>query len=51
MDWKGIKKEEIALNEFEYIKSTDSWGSDYTISIACLLFNIDIVVYTFKGLN
>ena len=50
-DISGIKKEEIALNEFEYIKSKDSWGSDYTISIACLLFIIDIAVYTFNGLN
>ena len=48
-DAKNLKKEEIAKNELDYIKSNDSWGSHYTISIACLIFKIDIAVYTYEG--
>ena len=31
--------------ELNYIKNKDSWGTHYTISICCLLFNIDIAIY------
>ena len=48
-DAKNLNKEEIAKNELDYIKSNDSWGSHYTISIACLIFKIDIAVYTYEG--
>ena len=50
-DANNITREEIAQNEFDYIKSKDSWGSHYTISIACLILNIDIAVYTYEGNN
>ena len=43
--------EEIAKRELDYIKLKDSWGSDYTISITCLIFNINIAVYVFNGNN
>ena len=45
-DLNNKTRESIAKEEYNYIKSKDSWGSDYTISIACLLFNLDIAVYT-----
>ena len=32
-------------HKFDYIKNRDSWGIDHTISIAYVLFNIDIAVY------
>ena len=48
-DSKNLKKEDIAKNELDYIKSKDSWGSHYTFSIACLIFKIDIAVYTYEG--
>ena len=41
----NISKETIAKLEFDYIKNSNSWGSHYTISIACLMFNIDIALY------
>jgi len=44
-DANNITKETLAKLEFDYIKNSDSWGSHYTISIACLLFNIDIALY------
>ena len=44
-DANNISKETLAKLEFDYIKNSDSWGSHYTISIACLLFNIDIALY------
>ena len=44
-DKNHITKEELAKKELEYIKSKDSWGSDYTITISCLLFNLNIAVY------
>ena len=43
--------EEIAKRELDYIKLKDSWGSDYTISITCLIFNINNAVYVFNGSN
>ena len=48
-DRNHISKEELAKREFDYIKSKDSWGSDYTITIACLLFDLDIGVYIYNG--
>ena len=48
-DKKKKTKEELAKSELEYIKSKDSWGSDYTISIACILFNLEIAIYYFDG--
>ena len=48
-DEHQISKKELAKQEYDYIKSKDSWGSDYTISFACILFNIEIVVYIFDG--
>ena len=45
----NLSKEEIAEKEFKDIKSKDSWGSDYTISIICLLLNIEIAVYINDG--
>ena len=50
-DRKNIPKEILAREEFDYIKSKDSWGSDYTISIASLLLNLDIAVYIFNNNN
>ena len=41
----NIPKETLAKLEFDYIQNCDSWGSHYTISIACLLFNLDIALY------
>ena len=35
-DANNIYKETIAKLEFDYIKNSDSWVSQYTISIACL---------------
>ena len=46
---KKKAKEKLAKSELEYIKSKDSWGSDYTISIASILFNLEIAVYYFDG--
>ena len=46
-----ISKEILAKEEFDYIKSKDSWGSDYTITIASLLFNLNIAVYIFNNNN
>ena len=46
-----ISKEILAKEEFDYIKSKDSWGSDYTITIASLLFNLNIVLYIFNNNN
>ena len=47
-DINHLSRELQAKLEFNYIKNKDSWGSHYTISICCLLFNIDIAVYV-KG--
>ena len=47
----NMTREEIAKQEFDYIKSKDSWGSHYTIAIACLILKIDIAVYTYEGNN
>ena len=47
----NITKEEQAQNELEYIKKKDSWGTHYTIAIACLLFNIDIALYIKTDVN
>ena len=47
----NISKEILAREEFDYIKSKDSWGSDYTITIASLLFNLNIAVYIFSNNN
>ena len=44
-DLNNIPKETLAKIEFDYIKKSNSWGSHYTIAIACLLFNIDIALY------
>lgn len=35
----------------DYIKQKDSWGTHYTIAIACLLFNIDIALYIKTDVN
>ena len=45
----NLTKEEIAEKEFKDIKKKDSWGTDYTISIICLLLNIEIAVYIKDG--
>ena len=50
-DSNNMTKEEIAKNEFDYIKSKDSWGSHYIIATACLILKIDIAVYTYEGNN
>ena len=44
-------KEKLANPEQEYIKSKNSWGSDYTISIDFIVFNLEIEVHYFDGKN
>ena len=44
-DTNNISKETLVKLEFDYIKNSNSWGSHYTISISCLMFNIDIALY------
>ena len=46
-----LTKEQQAKKEFNYIQQKDSWGSHYTIAIACLLFNIDIALYIKTDVN
>ena len=48
---RQIKKEDITQKEFEDIKKRDSFGSYYTIVIACLIFNLTIAVYYNNGNN
>ena len=50
-DINNISKEEFANEEYNYIKSKDSWGGFHTIEIACILFGISIGVYTENGNN
>ena len=50
-DINHISKEELANEEYNYIKSKDSWGGFHTIEIACILFGISIGVYTENGNN
>ena len=45
----NLTKEELAKKEFNYIKTNNSWGSDYTIAISCLLFDINIAIYIYDG--
>ena len=42
-------REELAQSELEYIKSKNSLRSDYTISLICIVFNLEIAVYYFDG--
>ena len=42
----NISKEQLAEEEYKYIKPKDSWGGFHTIEIACLVFNISIGIYT-----
>ena len=46
-----ISKEILAREEFDYINSKDSWGSDYIITIVSLLFNPNIIIYIFNNNN
>ena len=41
----GIKKETLALKEFEYMKKKDSWGGDIQINIICIIFKLNICVF------
>ena len=50
-DVNNRSKEELAEEEYKYIKSKDSWGGFHSIEIACLLFGISIGVYTDNGNN
>ena len=47
----NTNRETEAKQEYEYIKSKDSWGTYYCFEIACLIFNLSIGVYTFNGTN
>ena len=47
----NISKENLAEEEYNYIKQKDSWGGYHTIEIACLVFNISIGIYTDNGNN
>ena len=50
-DINNKTKEELAEEEYKYIKSKDSWGGFHTIEIACIIFGISIGVYTDNGNN
>ena len=50
-DINNKTKEELAEEEYKYIKSKDSWGGFHTIEIACIIFGISIGVHTDNGNN
>ena len=41
----------MAEEEYNYIKSKDSWGGFHTIEIAIIFFGISIGIYTDNGNN
>ena len=47
----NISKEQLAEEEYNYIKEKDSWGGFHIIEIACLVFNISIGIYTYNASN
>ena len=48
---KNISKEQLADEEYNYIKQKDSWGGFHTIEIAYLVFNLSIGIYIDNGVN
>ena len=44
-------QEELALEEYKYIKEKDSWGGFHKIEIASILFIISIGIYVDNGKN
>ena len=50
-DLNNKTKEEQAEEEYNYIKSKDSWGGFHIIKIECIIFGISIGVYTDNGNN
>ena len=45
----NIKKEVLADEELNYIKSKNSWGGFHTIEIANIIFNISSAIYIDNG--
>lgn len=43
--------EELAMEEYNYIKEKDSWGGFHIIEISSILFNISIRIYVDNGNN
>ena len=50
-DTNNKTKEELAKEEYNYIKSKDSWGGFHLIEIVCIIFGLSMGVYTDNGNN